>query len=119
MKRFPIIIIFLFTSFNYFGQKHSTELEKSYTKKELSSFDFQTLKILEYGIDHAIYFSELPSEKSVLLQEISIKSKTNKYTDLGLKILNENQYFKVRGTNKLMVVKSMYVLSNEFKNKKD
>jgi len=35
-----------------------------------------------------------------------------------LKIENQNQYFRIEGTDKMMVVKSNYVLKNEIENKK-
>jgi hypothetical protein len=45
-------------------------------------------------------------------------SKLN-YQDLGLSIIeNENQYFLIQGTTKMLVVKSSIVLKQEFSSKK-
>ena len=35
------------------------------------------------------------------------------FDDLGLDIINSNQYFKIEGTDKMLVVKSIWVLDNE------
>jgi hypothetical protein len=59
----------------------------------------------------------MPSGKETQLPEIILVHNTNKFTDLGLKILNENQYFRIKDSNNMLVVKSMYVLKNELKNK--
>ena len=114
-----IIILFTFLSLYFISnaQKHNEELLKSYSKTELSSFDNETIKILEYGISNAVYLTTIPLGKEIQLQEITIPNNSVKFTDLGLKIANENQYFRVKNTNNMLVVKSLYVLKNELKNK--
>lgn len=78
--------------------------------------DQSTLDILDYGIQYAIYYADLPSDKNIQLKMID-ETQTVNYTDLGLKITNENQYFRVKGSNKILVVKSLYVLKNELINR--
>lgn len=114
-----IIILFTFLSLYFISnaQKNNEELLKSYSKTELSSFDNETIKILEYGISNAVYLTTIPLGKEIQLPEINISNNSVKFTDLGLKIMNENQYFRVKNTNNMLVVKSLYVLKNELKNK--
>jgi hypothetical protein len=50
--------------------------------------------------------------------EIEVKNQAVKFTDLGLKIEDFTQYFIVKNQNKLLVVKSSYILDLESKNKK-
>jgi hypothetical protein len=98
------------------SQKYNLELLKSYTKKELQSMEQSTLDILDYGIQNAIYYVEIPNEKSIQLNEIEVLGAV-RFTDLGLKITNENQYFRIKGSKQMLVVKSQYVLKNEMINR--
>jgi hypothetical protein len=50
--------------------------------------------------------------------EIEVKKQVVNFTDLGLKIEDFTQYFIVKNQNKLLVVKSSYILDLEIKNKK-
>ncbi len=114
-----IIALFTFISLCFFSiaQKQNGEFLKSYSKKELSKFDKETIEILEYGITNAVYITTIPSGKELNLPEINLTSNSLKFTDLGLKILNQNQYFKVQGAENMLVIKSLYVLKNELENK--
>jgi hypothetical protein len=100
-----------------FTQNYNSELLKSYSKVEIQSMDVETLQALEYGIENAIYFIAIPKEKQSNFLAIKNPNSSSKYTDLGLKIMNENQYFEIKETNQLMVVKSLFVLKNELINK--
>lgn len=112
------ILLVFFISVSSFCSAQNKELLKSYTKSELSKFSKETILILEYGINNAVYLIDLPSEKEINLPEIELTENTLKYTDLGLKILRENQYYKIKNSNSMLVVKSQYVLNNELIHKK-
>jgi hypothetical protein len=112
---FVLFIIFIFVGIKGLSQKYNPQLLKSYTKKELNNLDKSTLDILDYGIQHAIYYADLPSDKNIQLKVID-ETQTINFTDLGLQITNENQYFRISGSNKMLVVKSLYVLNNELIN---
>ncbi len=118
MKKAFFFVAFLtvFSSIS-FSQKYNSELLKSYSKSEIQSFDAQTLNALEYGIENAIYFIAKPKEKQVDFPTINNPKSLTKFTELGLKITNENQYFEMKESNQLMVVKSLFVLKNELLNK--
>lgn len=58
---------------------------------------------------------DAPKDKDVsAFPEISIKmDQVPLFTDLNIKISDRSQYFRVAGQNKLLIVKSMYVLQLE------
>ena len=73
-----------------------------------------------YAVDKACYVSDLPKGKEAKLDgAINVDiSKPLNFIDLGLDIKSVNQYFKINGTDKMLVVKSEFVLNNELKNNK-
>ena len=107
-----IIILFTFVSLSFLSvaQKYNAELLKCYTPNELVGFDKQTIEILEFAIDNAAYFTPIPHGKEVNLKEIEVNSETVKFTDLGLKIEDKTQYYRVKGTSKMLVIKSLTIL---------
>jgi len=119
MKNYVVLTLFLFSSCIAFSQKYSSELEKSYSKKELKSMSTEELVLLSYALENAVYITEIPSKNAMELKTIAAPLTIVKFTDAGLKIENQNQYFKIEGTDKMMVVKSNYVLQNELKTKKN
>ncbi len=105
-----------------FAQKQTAqekELLKVYAKSELSELkkDGDKYAVLCYAIDHAIYIIDAPKDKDVsAFPEIVInKDELPTFTDLTIKISDRSQYFRVAGQNKLLIVKSMYVLQLEMK----
>lgn len=113
---FFFALITMYSSFS-FAQNYNSELLKSYSKVEIQSMDVESVKALEYGVENAIYFTALPKGKKADFPVFENPKLITKYTDLGLKITNENQYFELKESNQLMVVKSVYVLKNELINK--
>lgn len=79
----------------------------------------EELNLLNYALENAVYITEIPSKNAIELKTISVPLTILKFTDTGLKIENQNQYFRIEGTDKMMVVKSNYVLQNELKTKKN
>jgi len=115
---FFLLLILLFSSNNLNAQNYKKELLKSYTAEELNSFPIAQITILEYALENSCYFTPLPEGKTIDFSEIEVKNQTVKFTDLGLKIKDHTQYFIVKNQNKLLVVKSSYILDLEIKNKK-
>lgn len=107
-----IIILFTFVSFSLLStaQKYNTDLLKSYSANELAGFDKGTIEILEFAIDNAVYFTPIPQGKDVKLTEVEVNTESVKFTDLGLKIQDNTQYFRVKGTSYMLVVKSFTIL---------
>ncbi len=107
-----IIILFAFVSISLLStaQKYNTDLLKSYSANELATFDKGTIEILEFAIDNAVYFTPIPQGKDVKLTEVEVNTESVKFTDLGLKIQDNTQYFRVKGTSMMLVVKSFNIL---------
>lgn len=112
----------LITFFGY-AQQTDNRLLSVYSEQELSDIkknDIELFNALVYGLDHALYVTDLPKEKDITdVQSITLPKENYTYASLGLRILEDkNQYLKINGTNKLLVVKSAIVLKNELKYKK-
>jgi hypothetical protein len=118
-----LLIISLVLSQQLVAQKASPALSNSYSKTELLAFEQDeqgTINVLNYAIDHACYTVLIPEGKDVSqFSMISLKSKNDiRFTDYQLQIKDRTQYFKIEGTNELLVVKSINVLKLEMQNKK-
>tara|TARA_R110002072_G_scaffold929_1_gene7448 strand:+ start:9498 stop:9860 length:363 start_codon:yes stop_codon:yes gene_type:complete len=117
MKSLYIIIIsLLFSSFGY-SQEIDARLLKSYTSEELSELiisDNDKYKTLILAIESGVAIFDFPAEKSKkVTKEITLPKGDFTYLDLGLKIEESNQYFKIKNSNKMLIVKSFYVLKHE------
>lgn len=121
-----LILPFLFFTFFSnisFSQMVDQRLEKKYSKKEINQMikdDSGQYQFLVYALDNACYTIDQPKGKDLSeFTEISldVKSPLN-FLDLGLEIKDQNQYFIIKGTNKLLVVKSNWVINHELKTKK-
>lgn len=117
MKKILFSIFVFSSSFAVFSQKYSVDLEKSYSKTELKKMNSEELSLLEYALINGVYVTALPQKEFTVIKPINANPDINKFTDIGLRIENQNQYFKIVGTDKMLVVKSKYVLQNELKNK--
>ena len=117
-KLIIVFSFFLLSVFCSFGQSFKKELLKSYTKDEISAISKDDLSVLDYALENAVYFAELPKEKKLDFPEIEGRGGSLNFTDYSLKIKNENQYFRIKNSDKLLVIKSMYVLKNELQNSK-
>lgn len=105
-----------------FAQQIDKRLEKRYSTQELTTMQNENpshYKMLVYALDNACYTSEYPKEKaSTLTQSIVLDpNKPLNFIELGLEIKKENQYIKIEGTSKILVVKSEWVLNNELSKK--
>ena len=98
-------------------------MAKSYSKTELQAIEQDgkgTINILNYAIDHACYTVIIPEGKDISqFPSIAVKSKKEiRFTDYQLQIKDHTQYFKIEGSNELLVVKSINILKLEMQNKK-
>jgi hypothetical protein len=119
MKNYVILTILFFCSYACFAQKYPIELEKSYSKKELKTMSDDDLSLLNYALNHAVYTTLLPHKNAEQLKTLKVSPSIVRFTDAALRIENQNQYFIIEGTDKMLVIKSKYVLQNELKNKKN
>jgi hypothetical protein len=114
-KLFSLLLFFLTVQFAQ-AQKFNSKLLKSYSQEELDSFSQEDLKAIEYGITNAVYFAAIPEGKETNFPEIMNLGSSLDFTEYKLKISSENQYYRIKNTDKMLVVKSMFVLKNELIN---
>lgn len=113
-------MLFFFTFQFAQAQQFNPSLLKSYSKAELVKIEQENpnqLKVLDYAINHACYFIDKPVGKVAEYPVIETHNGSTIFTELGLKITDRTQYFIAKETGKLLVVKSLYVLELEMKNK--
>ena len=121
-KSIFLFLFFTFLSHISFSQKVDQRLEKKYSKNEITQMiknDPMNYKFLVYALDNACYIIDQPEGKS-LSEFTSISIDINKplnFLDFGLEIKDQNQYFIIEGSDKLLVVKSNWVLNHELKTK--
>lgn len=119
MKRILPLLIFVLITSALRAQEYNPSLLKRYTAQELSQMqqnDPKQFEFVNYAVTNAIYFIDYPSEKAVELTSINLNEENATIYDLGLNITDQNQYFRINGSNKVMVVKSMWVLNHELNN---
>lgn len=115
-----IFSLFFLLSFSLIctAQKTDETLLKSYSKEELSQLknaDPEKYEILVYALDHGTYVSEYNVEKhgQLKLKELPNIDKIPSFIDLNVKIESFNQYFYAPKLDKIVVVKSEWVLNFE------
>jgi|688.fasta_scaffold1579916_1 hypothetical protein len=121
MKQILLFTIFLSASSLAFSQEFDARLSKRYSITELADLkqnDPAKLNLLNYALDHACYIADVPKGKESGLNGV-VEMNTNEPIDfiaLGLEIQKTNQYLRIKGTDKVLVVKSEWVLTNEMQN---
>lgn len=119
MKVFALLGLLLLPVVLY-AQEYDSRLLTSYDAETLNALnenDPHTLELLQYALDHGMYFTEYSATKSLQLPEIEITEAVQSFADLGLKITDQNQYFRVKNEDRMLVVKSFWVLNNELETK--
>jgi hypothetical protein len=121
MKQILLFTLFLSLSSMGIAQEFDARLSKRYSAKELAELkqnDPAKLTMLNYALDHACYIGEMPKGKESELNgviEMNISDPID-FIALGLEIKKTNQYLRIKGTDKILVVKSEWVLTNEMHN---
>lgn len=123
MKKLLIITFSFFALGSAFSQEIDQRLIKKFTTEELTTMKANEpgkYAMYVYALDHACYISDLPKGKEAKLTGSMNVDMTNplNFVEMGLDIKSENQYFRINGTEKMLVVKSEYVLNNELINSK-
>ena len=95
-------------------QEIDQRLLEKYSQIELEDMKPKHLAMLNYALDNACYISNLPEGKSVTLETIAVENlELINFINLGLDIEAQNQYYKISGQEKMLVVKSEWVLNHE------
>ena len=115
MKTFLIITCLMVTNiFTAQSDKFDHRLLEKFSQNELEDLKQNSpdrFKTIVYCMDHGYYFVDIPDSKNInerISGEITIKD-LNNFNFLLLEIPfleNDYQYFKVKGKDKLLVVKS-------------
>lgn len=98
------------------AQEMDSRLLQKYSEAEIYEIqknDPELYTILTYALDHAVYYLDVPADKEVSFRTIRIPNYDLNFVDLDLEIKDQNQYFLVEGKNKILVVKSKWVLGHE------
>lgn len=117
MKKISLLIVALLFGLGVYSQDIDTRLSGAYSEqelKELMKTDQEKYTLLVYALDHGTEVMALPEGKGAKLNgEINVPSGMYTFADLGLTISDSNQYYRIAGTNTMLVVKSFWVLKNE------
>jgi len=111
-------------SFTTFSQEIDLRLLSRYSQEDLIEMKIDNIEEYEfliYALDHSIYTTMMSDEKydGLDIKLIDISNKDLNFIALDIQILDTtNQYYKIVGDNKLLVVKSRYLLNQEIKQKK-
>lgn len=123
MKKTFILLLSILISSISFSQEFDKRLEKAYTSSQLTTMQKENpaqLNMLNYALDNALYVIDMPKEKMSEIQKpitYDLKKKAT-FLELGLTIQKENQYFKINGLDKVLVVKSEWMLLNELNSRR-
>ena len=118
---FLLSVILIFCScFHAFSQ---SALLDSYTQSELDELkqvNIADYELLSYAIENALEFGEYFDSKHSNLEHVNndIPPETASFTDFRFKIKNQNQYYVWENQQKIIIVKSFWVLRNEQKTKR-
>lgn len=117
MKQLLFILLFSLTALSLSAQKSTIDerLLVNYSSQELKKLQTENpeeLKYLTYCIENAFYIGNVPQEKidanSSLFQEIELNTfPVANFFNLGINVLeNKAQYFIIKGTKKVLTIKS-------------
>ena len=116
MKLLATLTFFLFLMGSAFSQKMDQRLLERYSQTELEtmmSSDRAEYDLLAYALDNGVYYAQAEEKKLAGLETIEISKGNLTYISLGLEILDQNQYFRINGDDRVLVVKSRWVLNHE------
>lgn len=119
MKLLSSVVFFLLvSSVTWSQEKIDKRLLTKYSVEELKAIEINNpneIKVMNYALDNGMYIANYSQQKGDVLVEIEAPKKNQTYIDLNFQLLDQNQYFKIKGEDQLLVVKSKGVLMNELK----
>jgi hypothetical protein len=127
--RYYIIAICFFCLGSYsLAQTKDEKIARLYSVEQLSYLKVNDLKeynLLSHALENGTYVTKAPEGKTEgftqsinwsLSEKPSLLELSDQY---GIKLENFNQYIRINGTDKMVVVKSRIVLENELSTKKN
>jgi hypothetical protein len=121
MKTASLLCFIFISAGSLFAQEIDDRLLSKYSQEELQTMietDSEQYQLLNYALDNALYVANYYSSKEGSFETILVDaSNLPTFIELNLEITDRNQYFKISGVEKLLVVKSAIVLNHEMKKK--
>lgn len=117
----PVIIFFLICNSSY-SQTVEKKLLVKYSEKELVQLqknDPQEYEYLVNSVTRGLFISEIPTKKEVVFDGVlNIDPKQeHTYLTLGKEILDRYQYYRIEGTNLMLVIQPRIFLDKRVLNK--
>ena len=117
MKITSLFCLIFISLSSAFAQEIDERLLSKYSQQELEtmiSTNPDQYNLLDYALDNAIYVANYSDSKSDDLMVINVDlNALPNFIELNLEVTNSNQYFRIEGEEKLLVVKSTSVLNYE------
>ncbi len=116
MKIFYLAIFATFFPMGIYAQRADARLLNYMTDEEIAEISKENpkeLQLISYALDHGLYVANYEPGKGPLPVIEVDADKLPNYLDLGLAIADQNQYFRISGRNKVLVMKSRWVLNYE------
>lgn len=123
MKKITLLVsaIFVFSAFS-FAQTEIRETAKEVQTMEqiAANSPAEHAKLLKFAETHGSTIMDFPKGKEAKLDgEVTMEqAKLIDPIKMGLSILTANQYFRISGTEKMLMVKSVFILQQEMKTTK-
>ncbi len=104
-------------------RSYSKALTDHFEVSELDAQSDQEIAYLEYTANNAFVITEFPKEKVGNTQRYSTielnLEKVDDFYDLNIEMKeNDFQYFRISGTDKMLIIKSKSIVKREFEAKK-
>ena len=121
MKIASFLCFIIISMSSAFAQEIDDRLLSKYSERELKKMietDSDQYNLLDYALDNALYVANYDSSKGGNFETILVDANDlPTFIELGLEITDRNQYFRISGEDKLLVVKSAVILNYEMKKK--
>jgi hypothetical protein len=117
MKKTLLLVAFVIASLSASAQQVDSRLSNYFSAAEIEQFAQKDnyLNVLSYALDNGLYVIDVPKGKELgELKSIKFdEKKPVNFLDLGLQIETDTQVFKIEGTERLLLLKSEWMLNYE------
>lgn len=118
-QKLVLLGLLFFTANHVSAQNYDPRLEPFYTNEQIQELlenDKETYQFLIKALDKAIFIADIPQEKTPVEYAgiLAIDpNATHTFLSLGLEITDRYQYFKIEGTEKMLVVLPLIFLESK------
>ena len=123
MKRFTLLVssFFVFSAFSFAQTEIRETVKEPQTMEQIAANSpAEHAKLLKFAETHGSTIMDFPKGKDAKLNGEVTMEQANLIDPIkmGLGILPTNQYFRITGTDKMLMVKSVFLLQQEIKTTK-